>query len=91
MILTKLESPNLDLQNWRYKFYKTVLKSKEKNYPSNFRSLTRGTHRSVGPACHRHQNRGGGSAQRGSAELADGGFTGDEEGTTVSALTSRID
>ena len=39
MILTKLEPPNLDLQNGRYKFYKTTSKS-EKSFLKQNRTLT---------------------------------------------------
>ena len=42
MILTKLEPPNLDLQNWRYNFYKTASKQEIFELASNTQSLTSG-------------------------------------------------
>ncbi|XP_066316408.1 classical arabinogalactan protein 9-like [Miscanthus floridulus] len=56
-----------------------------------FKSLAGGVHLSAGPARQRHENRGGSLLDAESAELADGGVTGDEEGTSVFAMTSRTD
>ena len=57
----------------------------------NTQSLLGGVHLSAGPACQRHENRGGGLLDAEPAELTDGGVTGDEEGTSVFAMTSRTD
>jgi len=41
--------------------------------------------------CHRHRNRGGGSHDGNPVELADGGFSGDDDGTYVTAKTYCVD
>ena len=91
MILPKFESHHLDLHIWSYKIHKLSLKSANLNYPTTTLSLTRGTCLSAGPTCHRHQNRGGARDGVAAVKLADGDFTGDEEGTSVTTSTSRID
>ena len=53
--------------------------------------MTRGTCLSAGPTCHRHQNRGGARDGAAAVKLADGDFTDDEEGTSMTTSTSRID
>ena len=86
MNLTKLEPPNLDLQNRRYKNIKSAFKTAFLNYPSNTQSLTTGVHLSAGPACHRHRNRGGGFDGAAMEELVDGDSSGDTEDTYVTYL-----
>ena len=83
MNLTKLEPPNLDLQNTRYKNIKSAFKTAFLNYLSNTQSLTTGVHRSAGPACHRHRNRGGGFDGVATEELVDGDSSGDTKDTYV--------
>ena len=83
MSLTKLEVLNLDLHIWRYKNIKSAFKTAFLNYPSNTQSLTTGVHRSAGPACHRHSNRGGGFDGAATEELVDGDSSGDTEDTYV--------
>ena len=83
MSLTKLEPPNLDLQNRRYKNIKSAFKTTFLNYLSNIQLLTTGVHRSAGPACHRHRNRGGGFDSAATEELIDGDSSGDTEDTYV--------
>ena len=61
------------------------------NYPFNTQSLAGGVHLSAGPTRQRHENRGGSLLDVEPAELADGGVTGDEEGTSVFAMTFRTD
>ena len=60
MSLTKLEVLNLDLPIGSYKNHKSAFKTVFLSYPSNTQSLTTGVHRSAGPTCHRHRNRGDG-------------------------------
>ena len=85
MILTKLESPHLDLPIWRYTFYKTASKLKYLNYPIAQRSLESGALGSDDPTGQRKET--GETAYDGAAaaKLVDGGFTGDENGTNVTA------
>ena len=65
MSLTKLKPPNLDLQNWRYKFYKTTLKTGIFELSSTQRSLTSGALGSDDPTCQRKKTLdGGGLAHR---------------------------
>ena len=85
-----MEPPNLDLQNKRYKFYKTAFKSEIFELAFNPVSLTAGTHRSAGPMCQRKKIE---EAARGGAEpveLTDSGVSGDGTGTTVFPKVSRI-
>ena len=91
MILTKLESPHLDLPIWRYTFYKIALKLEYLNYPIAQRSLTRGTCGLDDPTVQRKEIGEAACDGAAAAKLADGGFTGNEEGTSVTATTSRID
>ena len=49
MIVTKLESPHLDLPIWRYKIHKIAFKLANLNYPTTKLSLTRGTRSSDDP------------------------------------------
>ena len=65
MSLTKLEPPNLDLQNWRYKFYKTTLKTGIFELSSTQRSLTSGALGSDDPTCQRKKTGDGGVRWRG--------------------------
>ena len=83
MNLTKLEPLNLDPHNRRYKNIKSAFKTAFLNYPSNTQSLTTGVHRSAGPTCHRHRNRGGGFDGAATEELIDGDSSGDTEDTYV--------
>ena len=46
---------------------------------------------SAGPCVSDTKNRGHGSLDGNPAELADGGVFGDDDGTSVTASTSRID
>ena len=91
MILTKLEPPHLELPNSRYRFYKIASKLELIELAFYLVSLTIGTHRSAGPAYKRMKNRGGNCDGAAAVKLADGDFTGDEEGTSVTTSTSRID
>ena len=46
---------------------------------------------SADPTGQRQRNRGGGSHDGNPVELADGGFSGDDDGTYVTASTLRVD
>ena len=46
---------------------------------------------SAGPMRQRHENRGHGLLDANLVELADGGVSGDDDGTSVTASTSRVD
>ena len=65
MSLKKLEPPNLDLQNRRYKFYKTTLKTGIFELSSTQRSLTSGALGSDDPTCQRKKTGDGGVRWRG--------------------------
>ena len=58
---------------------------------SNTRSLTSGALGSDDPTGQREENRGGSCDDAAVVKLTDGGFTGDEEGTSVLTMISRID
>ena len=53
--------------------------------------LTCGTRLSADPTGQRQRNRGGGSHDGNPVELADGGFSGDDDGTYVTSSTLRVD
>ena len=55
MILTKLEPLTLDLQNWRYNFYKTASKQEIFELASNTQSLTSGALGSDDPTGQREE------------------------------------
>ena len=89
MILTKLESHHLDLPIWRYKIHKTTFKYANLNYPTTKRSLTRGTRVSADPTGQRKETGDGACDGTAALKLADGGFSGDTEGTGVLPTTMR--
>ena len=89
MILTKLESPHLDLPIWRYIFYKTALKLEYLNYPTAQRSLTRGTRGSDDPTGQRKETGEVACDGAVAAKLADSGFSDDTKGTSVLLTTNR--
>ena len=60
-----MEAPNLDLQNWRYKFYKTTRKTGIFELSSTQRSLTSGALGSDDPTCQRKETGDGGVRWRG--------------------------
>ena len=55
MILTKLEPLTLDLQNWRYNFYKIASKQEIFELASNTQSLTSGALGSDDPTSQREE------------------------------------
>ena len=59
------------------------------NYPLNTRSLSGRVHLSARPARQQHENRGHGSLDENPTELANGGVSGDDDGTYVTASTSQ--
>ena len=90
MSLTKLEVLNLDLPIWSYKIYKTALKTGIFELSSQTQSLTWGTRLSADPTRQRDENRGGTTTAWHTAKLADGGSSGESDGTGVLASTNRI-
>ena len=90
MSLTKLEPPNLDLRIWSYEIYKTAQKLEFLNYPYELQPLPCGTRVSADPTGQRQRNRGGRTTAQHTAKLADGGSSGESDGTGVLASTNRI-
>ena len=91
MILPKFESHHLDLHIWSYKIHKTAFKTGNLNYPFEYTVTVRGVHLSAGPHVSDKKNRGCGCDGAVVAKLTNGGFSDDEEGTSVTVTTSRID
>ena len=90
MILTKLEVLNLDLPIWRYKFHKTALKTGIFELSSQTQSLTRGTRLSAEPTGQRDEIVEAAFDGVAVVLLADGGSSGESDGTGVLASTNRI-
>ena len=90
MSLTKLEVLNFDLPIWSYEIYKTALKLEFLNYHMNTQPLTCGTRVLADPTRQRDENRGGAFDGAAVVLLADGGSSGESDGTGVLASTNRI-
>ena len=72
-----------------------ILQSSIKNWINElafeYTVTVRGVHLSAGPHISDKKNRGRGCDGAAAAKLADGGFTGNGEGTSMLAMISRID
>ena len=90
MSLTKLEVLNLDLPIWSYKIYKTALKTRIFELSSQTQSLTWGTRLSAGPTGQRDETEEAAFDGAVVVLLADGGSSGESDGTGVLASTNRI-
>ena len=91
MILTKLEVLNLDLPIWRYKFHKTALKLELFELASQTQSLTSGALGSDDPIGQREETGEAATTARHTAKLADGGSSGETDGTGVLPKLPRND
>ena len=91
MILTKLELLNLDLPIWRDKFHKIALKLELFELASNTQSLTSGALGSDDPTGQREETGEAATMARHTAKLADGGSSGETDGTGVLPKLTRVD
>ena len=91
MSLTKFESHHLDLHIGSYKIYKTAFKTENLNYLMNTQPLTCGTRLSARPTGQRDETGEAATTARHTAKLADGGSSGETDGTDVLPKLPHVD